>query len=79
MHCMAFECLDCPIEKLPIRRRDKARVIDSNKHAHKLTCEPDETVYLKRYDLVYVTMSPQLQCRVMFRVERSFINFLMQR
>jgi len=40
--------LDCPLEKLPLRKTDNARVIDSNKHAHKLTCEPDETVYLKR-------------------------------
>ena len=39
---------DCPTEKLPLRRRDNARVIDSNKHAHKLTCEPDETVHIKR-------------------------------
>lgn len=42
--------LDCAIEKLPMRRRDNARVIDSNKHAHKLTCEPDENVYIKRED-----------------------------
>jgi len=40
--------LDCPTEKLPLRRRDNARVIDSNKHAHKLTCEPDEVVHIKR-------------------------------
>eukprot|EP00105_Crassostrea_gigas_P014912 XP_011431748.1 PREDICTED: UPF0428 protein CXorf56 homolog [Crassostrea gigas] len=40
--------LDCPIDKLPMRRRDNARVIDSQKHAHKLTCDPDDIVYLKR-------------------------------
>lgn len=40
--------LDCSLEKLPLRRKDHARVIDSNKHAHKLTCEPDETVHLQR-------------------------------
>lgn len=40
--------LDCPIEKLPLRRRDGARVIDGSKHAHKITCEQDEIVYLKR-------------------------------
>lgn len=40
--------LDCPIEKLPLRSRDNARVIDSARHAHKITCEADETVYLKR-------------------------------
>jgi len=41
-------CLDCAIEKLPLRRRDGARVIDGSKHAHKVTCDQDETVYLKR-------------------------------
>ncbi|KAK3088209.1 hypothetical protein FSP39_016149 [Pinctada imbricata] len=40
--------LDCPMEKLPKRRRDDARVIDSHKHAHKLTCDPDDIVYLRR-------------------------------
>lgn len=40
--------LDCLIEKLPMRRRDDARVIDSNKHAHKITAEPDETIHIKR-------------------------------
>jgi len=42
--------LDCPIEKLPLRRRDSARVIDGQKHAHKLTCDPDQIVYIKRPD-----------------------------
>lgn len=43
--------IDCPIDKLPMRRRDNARVIDSKKHAHKLTCDkvPDP-VYIKRDD-----------------------------
>ncbi|XP_014672548.1 PREDICTED: UPF0428 protein CXorf56 homolog [Priapulus caudatus] len=39
--------LDCSIDKLPMRRRDNARVIDGSKHAHKLTCDQDETVYLR--------------------------------
>lgn len=39
---------DCAIEKLPLRKRDGARVIDGTKHAHKMTCEQDEIVYLKR-------------------------------
>lgn len=45
----AYILADCPIDKLPMRRRDNARVIDSQKHAHKLTCDPDDIVYLKRY------------------------------
>lgn len=40
--------LDCTIDRLPLRPTDGARVIDGSKHAHKLTCDPDETVYLKR-------------------------------
>ncbi|CAG2237543.1 STING ER exit protein-like [Mytilus galloprovincialis] len=40
--------LDCAMDKLPMRRRDNARVIDSQKHAHRLTCEPDDIVFLRR-------------------------------
>lgn len=42
--------LDCAIEKLPLRKRDGARVIDGSKHAHKMTYDNDETVYIKRQD-----------------------------
>jgi len=40
--------IDCAIEKLPLRKRDGARVIDGSKHAHKMTSERDEIVFLKR-------------------------------
>jgi len=40
--------IDCPIENLPLRKSDGARVIDGSKHAHKITSDPDETVFLKR-------------------------------
>lgn len=40
--------LDCPMDKLPLRKTDGARVIDSQKHAHKLTYDPDDIVYLRR-------------------------------
>ncbi|KAL1513240.1 hypothetical protein ABEB36_002673 [Hypothenemus hampei] len=40
--------LDCSIERLPLRKRDGARILDGVSHAHKITCDLDETVYLKR-------------------------------
>ena len=43
--------IDCSIDKLPMRKRDNARVIDSKKHAHKLTCDKEQDpVYIKRED-----------------------------
>lgn len=39
---------DCSIEKLPLRKRDGARVIDASHHAQKITCEADETIYVRR-------------------------------
>lgn len=44
--------IDCAIERLPLRKRDGARVLDGLNHAHKLTCDPDETVYIKRQELI---------------------------
>ncbi|XP_076044056.1 STING ER exit protein isoform X2 [Oratosquilla oratoria] len=40
--------LDCPLEKLPLRKRDGARVIDGSRHAHRLMYDPDETIFLRR-------------------------------
>ncbi|CAH4032801.1 unnamed protein product [Pieris brassicae] len=40
--------LDCSLDRLPLRPTDGARVIDGSKHAHKITSDPDETIYLKR-------------------------------
>ena len=40
--------IDSPIEKLPLRPLDNARIIDSSKNSLKLTCVNDEIVYLRR-------------------------------
>lgn len=40
--------LDCIVEKLPLRQLDGARVIDSAKHANKITAEPGETIFIRR-------------------------------
>lgn len=63
---ISFDFVDCPIDKLPMRRKDNARVIDSAKHAHKLTCEPDETVHIRRYVILFVrrnSKEPQVSKR----------------
>lgn len=46
--CLSSHYLDSDIEKLPLREKDGARVIDATHHAHKITCEPDETIYVRR-------------------------------
>merc|ERR1712228_259522 len=40
--------LDRVIEKLPLRERDGARVIDGSKHTHKITPVFDEIVFINR-------------------------------
>lgn len=36
------------MDKLPLRKTDGARVIDGGVHAHKITCDPAETVHIRR-------------------------------
>ncbi|KAJ8039069.1 UPF0428 protein CXorf56-like [Holothuria leucospilota] len=40
--------IDCTLEKLPLRSRDGARVIDSTKHVNKKTSEKGEIVHIRR-------------------------------
>jgi len=40
--------LDCKLEKLPLRKRDGARVADGSKRAFRLTADSDETVHIQR-------------------------------
>jgi hypothetical protein len=42
-------CLDCGLEYLPLRQRDRARVIDSKQHAHRRFCKDEDTpAYIRR-------------------------------
>ncbi|XP_006817342.1 STING ER exit protein-like [Saccoglossus kowalevskii] len=61
--------LDCTIDKLPMRKRDGARVIDGGKHAHKLTCETDEIVHLKRCSLFLFYQHQEKNSPITFIVE----------
>ena len=40
--------LNCPLDRLPLRPLDGARVVDAKYHAHKLRCDESDTVFLKR-------------------------------
>lgn len=42
------EIIDSLLEKLPLRKRDSSRVIDGSKQVNKITCDPDEIVYIRR-------------------------------
>jgi len=55
--------IDCPLENLPLRPRDGARVIDGSKHAHKITSDPDETVFLKRADSDGIEKQHRQKCK----------------
>jgi len=55
------------LEKLPLRKRDGARVIDGSKHANKMTYDQDETVYLKRQE--GVEKQHRLKCK-------KFVKFI---
>ena len=45
---MFLNIVDRLLEKLPLRERDGARVLDSSKHTHKITPEFDEIIYIRR-------------------------------
>ncbi|CAF5093473.1 unnamed protein product [Rotaria sp. Silwood1] len=43
--------LGCALEYLPLRKRDRSRVIDSKQYAHKKFCKNEDTqVYIRRQD-----------------------------
>lgn len=43
-----FFASDTTMDKLPLRRRDGARVVDASRNSHKVYCEGAGTTYLRR-------------------------------
>jgi len=54
--------IDTPLERLPLRKRDGARVIQVTKHAHRLLCEPGEAVFIRRSEST-VERQERSKCR----------------
>lgn len=54
---------DCPLEKLPLRPRDGARVVDGNRHAHRLLSDPGDAVFIRRKPEGLVERQERSKCR----------------
>ena len=47
-----MESLDSTMDKLPLRKRDGARVVDTGRNKSRVYCEPAGVTYLKRYWMI---------------------------
>ncbi|CAF1328434.1 unnamed protein product [Rotaria sp. Silwood1] len=55
--------LGCALEYLPLRKRDRSRVIDSKQYAHKKFCKNEDTpAYIRRQDEVIETPYRKKKC-----------------
>ena len=82
---------DCVIEKLPTRPLDGSRVIDSELHAHKLTSNATDTVYIRRsirclnawrmfllriYSIVYILLRKRnIYCHNLYGCINKSVNY----
>lgn len=48
-----MEYLDTTLDKLPLRKRDGARVVDTGRNTGRVYCEQAGVTYLKRYVWCY--------------------------
>lgn len=46
-----MEFLDTTMDKLPLRKRDGARVVDTGRNTSRIYCEPSGVTYMKRYEV----------------------------
>ena len=44
----SFILTDTTLDKLPLRKRDGARVVDTARNVHRIYCDPSGITYLKR-------------------------------
>lgn len=74
--------MDVSIEKLPLRPTDGARVLDKSRNAHKTTCDPGETIFIKRAE--GIEKQHRLKCKkchipIFYRFHDQNVTFIISK